>query len=202
MPTIDMKQDPALFYSATAKAPTLITVPPRPYLMLDGTGDPNTSPDFQTGVPAMYSLAYGLRAVIKAATGTAYTVMPLEGLWTVREGGSYEDRASWTWTLLILQPDAADAAMFADVLAQTKKKKPNAMLDRVRFETYDEGLCVQMLHVGPFSTEPETFTRIEAFCAAHGYTRSKAHHEIYLSQIDRTPPEKLKTILRVQVTPT
>jgi hypothetical protein len=105
------------------------------------------------------------------------------------------------WTLMILQPPFATDALFADVLAQAKKKKAdNPAMKIVRFETLDEGLCCQMLHIGPFDDEPATFARMERFVTESGYRRAEfSHHEIYMSDFRKVAPEKRKTVLRFKV---
>lgn len=201
MQTIDFKTDPAMFYNATAKSVQVVDVPPRHYLMIDGTGDPNTSGAYKAAVEALYTVAYTLRAALKAGTGIAYTVMPLEGLWQVREGGDFDDRADWLWTMMIFQPDGVTAELFAQAKLAARKKKPElaATIDAMRLERLHEGLSVQILHVGPYATEPETLAKIMAFCEANGYLQNGRHHEIYLSDPRKITPEKMKTILREPV---
>jgi hypothetical protein len=176
----------------------LVDVPPRQYLMIDGTGDPNTSEAFMVAVPSLYTLAYGLRAALKAAAGVAYKVMPLEGLWWVPEGQDYDqgDRSNWFWTLMISLPDTVDASLFEKARDAAKRKKRDLPLDVVRIETLHEGLSAQIMHTGPFADEPATLAKLDAFITAQGCGYRGKHHEIYLNDFQRTAPEKLKTILR------
>ena len=97
---------------------------------------------------------------------------------------------------MMMQPDHITPAMFADALAQLRKKRPNPALDQLRFETFHEGLCIQIMHLGPYAEEPATIAKMDAFAREHGYTLHGKHHEIYLGDPRRAAPEKLKTVLR------
>jgi hypothetical protein len=197
---VDLKQNLKSLYSA-ASHPQLVDVPPRKYLMIDGTGDPNTSGAFMTAIPTLYTLAYGLRAILKASQGVAYKVMPLEGRWWVPDlkHFDYGDRSNWQWTLMISLPEDATSEMFDAARQTAKRKKPDLPLNSVRLETLNEGLSAQILHVGPFANEPATIERLDAFIQAQGYSYAGKHHEIYLSDFQRAAPEKLKTIIRYPV---
>lgn len=197
MTAVDLKQGLKSLYSA-ATQPQLVDVPPRKYLMIDGVGDPNTSEAFMAAVPSLYTLAYSLRAALKAGEGIAYKVMPLEGLWWVPDWQDFDnaDRSNWFWTLMISLPDAVDTALFEQAYGSAKRRKPDLPLDNIRLETLHEGLSAQILHVGPFADEPATLERLDTFIKGQGYSYTGKHHEIYLSDFQRTAPEKLKTILR------
>lgn len=199
METIDLKTTEKALYTAKAE-PQLVDVPPRRFLAIDGSGDPNTAERYKLAVPALFTLAYGLRAAMKAQ-GTVYTVMPLEGLWWVPAGQQfdYDDKSNWEWTLLIRQQDAADTAMLDEARRAARRKKPELPLEDVRLTTLDEGVSAQILHVGPFADEPATVARLNAFIAAQGCVYNGHHHEIYLSDFNRTLPEKLRTIIRYPV---
>jgi hypothetical protein len=198
MASIDLKQVYREHYSARADAPVVIEVPSRPYLMIDGTGDPNTAPEYRDAVESVYPLAYGLRAAIKEATGDAYTVMPLEGLWWVPdyEDFSYEDRADWQWTSMICLPDAVAEVDAATVMAATTEKKRLASGHAARIEHFGDGTAAQVLHVGPYSEEPPTIEALHRFILDGGHSLTGKHHEIYLSDPRRSAPAKLRTILR------
>jgi hypothetical protein len=197
---VDLKQNLKSLYTATA-TPQIVDVPPRQYLMIDGIGDPNTSEAFMAAIPTLYTLAYGLRAILKASQGVAYKVMPLEGQWWVPDLNDFDyvDRSNWQWTLMISLPEDATSEMF-DVARQTaKRKKPDLPLNNVRLETLHEGLSAQILHIGPFADEPASIERLNAFIKGQGYSYAGKHHEIYLSDFQRAAPEKLKTIIRYPV---
>ncbi|MFI2103797.1 GyrI-like domain-containing protein [Isoptericola sp. NPDC019693] len=202
MASIDLKRDPRLHYRATT-TPALVTVPPRPFLMIDGAGDPNTAPAYREAVETLYPLAYALRAAVKEATGDAYTVLPLEGLWWADDMSwfSVDAKDEWRWTLMIGLPAAVEHVDAADVLARAVAAKQPPAGDSVRMERYDEGEAAQVLHVGPFATEPATIERLHAFIEAEGLALRGLHHEIYLSDLRRTAPERLRTVIRQPVAP-
>lgn len=200
MATIDLKRELRDQYSA-GTTPSLVTVPARPFLMVDGEGDPNTAPAYREAVATLYPLAYALRAAVKAATGDAYTVMPLEGLWWADDMSrfSVDAKDRWRWTLMIGLPDAVDQVDAPAVVASTAQEKSLPARDGVRVERYDEGRAAQVLHRGPFATEPATVERLHAFIEAEGLSLAGLHHEIYLSDLRRTAPEKLRTLIRQPV---
>ncbi|MFC7879723.1 GyrI-like domain-containing protein [Isoptericola sp. NPDC057391] len=202
MASIDLKREPRFHYRA-ATTPALVTLPPRPFLMVDGEGDPNTAPAYREAVETLYPLAYALRAAVKEATGDAYTVMPLEGLWWADDMSrfSVDAKHEWRWTLLISVPDAVEQVDAAEVMARAVAAKRPPAGDRVRLERYDEGEAAQVLHRGPFATEPETIAGLHAFIETEGRALRGLHHEIYLSDLRRTAPEKLRTVIRQPVAP-
>jgi hypothetical protein len=127
-----------------------------------------------------------------------YGVLPLEGVWWAQDMSAFTtaDKASWMWTLMIMQPEYVTMDLFEQALGQVRKKKALPALNQLRFESFHEGLCAQLLHVGPFSEEGPTVRRLHGFIEDHGYRRRGKHREIYLSDLRRTAPEKLKTIIR------
>ena len=130
-----------------------------------------------------------------------YVVPPLEGLWNCSEEGVHPDRSRWVWTSLLRQPEFVTGEVFRWAVAQAACKKPELDYARVRLEPYGEGLCVQMLHMGPYSREQETVDTLAAFLEREGlvYDHGRRHHEIYLSDPRRCAPERLKTVLRLPV---
>lgn len=181
----------------------LIDVPGLHYLMIDGQGDPNTSPVFAAAIAALYPLAYGLKFASKRELGKDYTVMPLEGRWWSEDLNAFtvaRDKSRWNWTLMVMQPDWITEPMFRQVLDKVAAKQPSADLDRVRLEVLEERLCVQTLHIGSFDDEADLLARMHhEFIPAHGLNMVGQHHEIYLSDFRRVAPEKLRTILRQPV---
>lgn len=201
MTTIDLKKTYREHYNAAAK-PTVVDVPPRPCLMIDGHGDPNTGQDYVDAIAALYPIAYGLRQVVKNATGTAYTVMPLEGLWwteDMRDFGT-EDKSNWMWTAFICQPDVVTLEMASNVIVQVTEAKSLVAGHRVRLEPFGDGLSAQLLYRGPYSDEEATIALLHEFIALEGYRLHGRHHEIYLSDPRRTDPTKLRTIIRQPMT--
>lgn len=173
------------------------------FLMIDGEGDPNTSPTYAKAVEALFSLSYALKfAVKKGPLAIDYSVMPLEGLWwaddqsTFRTGG----RSAWKWTMMIMQPDFVGEELVEDVREAVGRKKSVATLSEVQFAGFAEGQAAQTLHVGPFSEEGTTIDRVHAFIRDSGCSLSGKHHEIYLSDIRRVAPAKWKTVIRQPLT--
>lgn len=204
MPAMDFKKLYKDLYLPPAK-PMLIDVPAMNFLIVDGAGDPN-GPEFQDAVGALYSMSYTLKMLPKKGVvpeGYAdYTVPPLEGLWWLSNGGafSFTARENWVWSAMIRQPEFVTKELVSGLLPEVKRKKPNPALERLRFEAFTEGPCVQVMHTGPFATEPETMKLIEAFIGENGLSDriglGGKHHEIYLSDPRRGSPAKMKTVLR------
>ena len=186
-------------YSASKKEVTVVEVPEINYLMVDGKGDPNTEKSFQEAIEALYGLSFILKfKAKKGPLATDYVVMPLQGLWWAEdmEAFTLDRKGEWLWTLMIMQPDFISSELLIDAKEELKKKKDPAALDKVRLETYHEGLSAQILHVGPYAKEGPTVKKLNDFIKDNGYILHGKHHEIYLSDARRTSPEKLKTILR------
>lgn len=186
--------------------PVIVEVPPIQFLTLEGKGNPN-SEKFAEEIGVLYSLSYAIKMLPKKGTTPEgyyeYTVFPLEGIWDLAEearGLEILDKDSLIYTLMIRQPDFVTSELVQDVIEKQKQKKPHPFLERVEFKTIEEGKCVQMLHLGSYDNEPETFKIMEEFCSQNNLERiSKTHREIYLSDARKTPPEKLKTVLRFKV---
>lgn len=186
--------------------PEVINLPPMKYFMLEGKGNPN-SQSFSEAVEVLYSLSYGIKMMPKKGTTPEgyfeYTVFPLEGIWdlAVEARGLKElDKDSLIYTIMIRQPEFVTEELAQTVIEGTKQKKPHPLLDAVKFGTLEEGMCVQMLHVGPYANEAESFAIMENFSRENNLNRlSKIHKEIYITDPRRTAPEKLKTVLRFNV---
>ena len=196
------KQDKAL-YGAKA-APALVTVPAQNYITISGRGDPNGA-DFSNRVGALYSLAYAVKAAYRAAPLQAeiddFTVCPLEGIWAqINSDNLKKDKLEYT--LMIRQPNFVSEELLQQALEQVQRKKPNPLFAEIRFDAMQDGLCVEILHIGSYDNEPASFAKMDQFAAAHGLRRAKDYHrEIYLSNANRVEPSKRKTILRYPVEP-
>ncbi len=174
--------------------------------MPDGHGNPNGDA-FADAVGVLYALSYAIKMMPKKGVTPEgyyeYSVFPLEGVWDLAEearGLDKLDKDKLIYTLMIRQPDFVTDDLAQAVIEQTKKKKPNPLLDKVRFTELEEGLCVQMLHIGSYDDEPHSFAKMEQYCDLNGLKRlSKIHREIYLSDARKTVPDKLKTVLRFNV---
>ncbi len=181
----------------------ILDVPDLRYLMVDGHGDPNTSPAFAAAVEALYPVAYQLKFASKRDLGRDYVVPPLEGLWWAEDMESFtgaRDTSQWDWTMMLMVPDWIDQAMFTTAVAQAGAKKRPARLGDVRLAELSEGSCVQTLHVGSFDDEADVLARMHhEFIPGHGLRLVGKHHEIYLSDFRRVAPEKQRTVLRQPV---
>ena len=199
MDSIDYKKLWKPLYAPSAKLVSLIDVPSHNYLMIDGKGDPNTSPAYAAAVEALYSVSYALKFMVKKGPQQIdFGVMPLEGLWWAEDMSSFTsgDKSAWSWTMMILQPELIHAEMVEKAIADVRKKKTLPALTQLRFEAFCEGLCAQILHIGPFSEEGQTVDKLHQFIADQGVKLTGKHHEIYLSNIHKAAPEKWKTIIR------
>jgi hypothetical protein len=201
--SIDLKKRYHEHYTARVGQPALVEVPPRPFIMIDGAGDPNSSQEYADAVAALYPIAYGIRAVIKRQSGDGYTVMPLEGLWWADDMAQFsiDRKGDWKWTMMICQPDVVTPELAAALIPEITAKKGLAGGDRARFEVYAEGRAAQVMHLGPYADEAPTIALLHRFIADQGLQLSGLHHEIYLGDPRKTDPAKLKTIIRQPVTP-
>jgi hypothetical protein len=201
MASIDLKKVYKDHYTARVGKPALVTVPARPFLMIDGEGNPGTAPEYADAVAALYPLAYGIRAAIKKLTGDGYTVLPLEGLWWADDMDAFlgARKDEWKWTMMIGLPELASAEMAAEVMPEAIRKKGLVAGEKVRFEMFEEGACAQVMHVGPYSAEAPTIELLHEFIAAEGLVRRGLHHEVYLGDPRKADPAKLKTIIRQPV---
>jgi hypothetical protein len=180
--------------------PVLVEVPSFEFVMIDGSGDPGTSPDYQAAVGALYAVSYPVVITLKRARGLDLKVRPLEGLWWADDLSVFqpasEDRSSWRWTMMIRQPEDVPGALYDAAVAKMAKKLGRAVADRVRIERFDEGLCVQLMHRGPYAGEGPDIARLHDFAAAQGLRLRGHHHEIYLTDPRYCAPDKMRTVLR------
>jgi hypothetical protein len=211
--TIDWKKtDMALYLPGTD--PVRVEVPEMRFFAISGSGSPDR-PEFGEEIGALYSAAYTVRFWTKKEKAPPgwfdCAVFPLEGVWDVAEmargrfdaqGHPTFDRETLVYEIMIRQPDFVTEDFAAQVLERAAAKIPEGVRGRVRLVRATEGACVQMTHVGPYATEPESFARIAAYCASGGLEReSLVHREIYMSDPRRVVPEKQRTVLRVRVRP-
>lgn len=188
--------------------PVIIDVPSFKYITVDGQGNPNGD-EFQKCVEALYSLSYGIKMSYKKGIEPKgffqYTVYPLEGVWDLNEQAKKVFDRGWkkedlVYTIMMRQPEFATQDFFSSILEMTKKKKPNEKLLDAKLIDMDEGKCCQMLHLGSYDDEKESFDIMEKYCEEQGLERaSKKHKEIYLSDPRKTETAKLKTVLRFKV---
>ena len=201
MPKTDFKKQLKHLYNPPKRF-TVVDVPPMNFVMIDGHGDPNTAQEYKDALEALYAVAYKVKFASKRELDQDYVVPPLEGLWWAEDMGAFieRDKSTWDWTMMIMQPAWISQEMLTEAIQQVAKSKDLPALPRLRFETYNEGLSVQILHVGSYDDEGPTIARLHnEFLPQNGYTEAGKHHEIYLSDPRRTVPEKLRTVLRQPV---
>lgn len=197
MRKVDLRKELKHLYQPSPKEAVVVEVPAFRFLMIDGEGDPNSSVEYAQAVEALFSVSYTAKFMVKRAAGVDYAVMPLEGLWWADDMSAFvaNDKSQWQWTMMIMQPPFAANEVIDSALLEVKRKKSLPALPKLRLETFEEGSCAQVLHVGPFSEEGPTIQRLHDFIEARTGRRGK-HHEIYLSDIRRADPKKWKTIIR------
>ncbi|MDD2920759.1 MAG: GyrI-like domain-containing protein [Anaerolineales bacterium] len=208
MKTLDLKKQFKYLYQPSAKKIETVQVPNLQFAMIDGAiekgSEPGKSPMFAEATQALYGVSYTLKFMLKKRKTNVidYPVMALEGLWWVEDGAfDIAVKDNWFYTLMIMQPEVIVKEIFEEAREQVRKKKGESeALNKIRLAHFEEGLCVQTMHIGPYATEPATIDRMRAFMQENGLkdnvgTNGK-HHEIYLSDPRKAAPEKMKTVLR------
>lgn len=212
MKTLDLKKQFKYLYQPSAKKIEFVQVPSLQFAMIDGAieegSEPGKSPSFAEATQALYGISYTLKFMLKKRKTNAidYPVMALEGLWWVEDGVfDITVKDNWFYMLMIMQPDVITKELFDEGLEQVRKKRGDApALSKLCLIDFEEGLCVQTMHIGPYATEPATVERMKAFAQENGYHdlvgSGGKHHEIYLGDPRKADPAKLKTVLRHPVT--
>lgn len=192
------------FYLPKEKGPGLIDVPEMKFFAVEGAGSP-ADEEFQARIGLLYTLSYTIRMMPKSGWTPPdyqeYTVFPLEGVWWMDTDawtpGTELDKTKLKYRLMLRQPWFVTPDVAARAVESARKKVPADLLERASFEAYKDGASVQMLHVGPYDTEPETFAAMNAFMRERGLVRPEhVHREIYLSDPRRVSPDKNRTLLR------
>lgn len=187
-------------YGAKQK-PELVEVPSQQFIVIEGAGDPNAA-DFSERVSALYSLAYSIKMLFKSMMKdkvTDFTVYPLKGIWAKAAGEGF-DKSQLRYQLMIQQPTVITQDIFAVALENVRKKKPHPLYDDIRWQSLPEERAIQFLHIGGYDSEAASFEKMDELASSLGLERcDQVHREIYLSNKNRTPEEKLKTILRYAV---
>ena len=200
MSKVDLRKELKHLYNPSAREVSVVDVPQMYFLMIDGQGDPNTSDEYAEALEALYAVSYAIKFRVKRTQrGVDYAVMPLEGLWwtdDMREF-SVEDKRSWKWTAMIMQPEEyVTEGLVDEAKTEVKRKKGLPAIPRMRFEAFGEGLSAQIMHRGSFSEEGPVIERIHRGIEERGGEPRGKHHEIYLSDFRRTKPERLRTVIR------
>ena len=199
METVDLVKQWKRLYRPPGQEVTVVDVPTLRFLMVDGEGDPNHSDSFQAAIEALFTLSYTIKFQIKKGPRQIdYKVMPLEGLWWADDPRDFilANKDKWKWTAMIAQPEFVSDEDVATGRSNVQRKKKEMDLSRIRFESYTEGMSAQILYTGSFAGEGPTIEKIHAAISAASKQLRGKHHEIYLNDMRRTAPEKLKTILR------
>lgn len=180
-----------------------VDVPDMRYLMVDGHGDPNTSPAHAEALETLYPVAYTLKFASKRDLGRDYVVPPLEGLWWAEDMDAFtssRDKSRWDWTMMLMVPVWIDREMVDSAITRTGDKGAPPRLDDLRLEELSEGRCAQTLHIGSFDDEAPVLDRMHhRFIPDHGLRMDGRHHEVYLSDFRRVAQERMRTILRQPV---
>lgn len=208
MKTLDLKKDFKYLYAPFAKKVEIVKVPRLQFAMIDGAIEkgeaPGTSPGFAEAMQALYGISYTLKFALKKRKTNAidYPVMALEGLWWVEDGiFDITVKDNWFYRLMIMQPSVITKDFFEEACEGVRKKKGNSSAQsKLKLDYFEEGLCAQVMHIGPYATEPATIDRMRTFISENGFRdnvgpRGK-HHEIYLGDPRKADPAKLKTVLR------
>jgi len=201
----DFKKEYKEFYLPPAK-PGIVTVPKANYIAVRGKGDPNEEQGtYQQAIGILYAVAYTLKMSYKTDHRIEgfydYVVPPLEGFWWQEgvDGIDYSTKSSFCWISVIRLPDFITKEDF-DWAVETASKKKKMDCTKAEFLTINEGLCVQIMHIGPYDDEPATVALMDKYLAENGYendlSATRLHHEIYLSDARKVAPEKWKTVIR------
>jgi hypothetical protein len=206
---VDFKKTQKELYQPGAK-PSIVEVPEMVFIMIDGRGDPNTSEAYQTALEVLYGLSYAIKMSKKGDSQPEgyydFVVPPLEGQWTT-DTGDFEigvtEKSAFRWTSMIRMPEFVTSEVLEAAKKNLAKKKPNLDTSIARLETFNEGLCAQVMHTGSYDSEPATIHSLTTFISDSGYrldlSEKRKHHELYLGDPRKTSPEKLKTIIRYPI---
>lgn len=198
------KHEKALY--GAGKTPSLISVPLQNFITISGRGNPNDA-DFSDRVGILFSLAYAVKMDYKAGAAARgpgegiedYTVYPLEGIWSQKKNGAFI-KDELEYTIMIRQPDFITEEMVKEALERVKAKKREPLFDEVHFSAMRDGDCIELLHVGAYDDEPDSFEKMNRFADENGLVRlENCHREIYLTNAKRVEPDRLRTILRYRV---
>ncbi|MDR2929648.1 MAG: GyrI-like domain-containing protein [Propionibacteriaceae bacterium] len=209
---MDVKKTQKAFYNS-ATTPTLVDLPELTFLMVDGRGDPNTAASYFAAIESLYTVAYAIKMSKMSSWRIDgyedFVVPPLEGLWSTVDDKPFQtgvtNKDDLTWTSMVQMPSFVTQPVFDQTVEVVAAKKPEVDVTRIRLDQLTEGSCAQILHIGPYDSEPATIAVLEQFIEAQGRTidlgHGRRHHEIYLSDPRRVAQDKLKTIIRLPVAP-
>ncbi|NOY97575.1 MAG: hypothetical protein GXP40_00010 [Chloroflexi bacterium] len=204
MTKLDLRKEFKHLYAPSARRVDIVDIPEFNFVMVDGKIEPGkepaTSEAFQDALNVLYGISFTLKFIskLRKTNPIDYKIMALEGLWWTESGETdFNRKDKWQWTLMMMQPAHITNEMFEQAVENLRQKRGHIpALTYLRFEAFHEGLCMQIMHVGPYDLEPMTIARMNDFAREQGYKLRGKHHEIYLGDPRRAKPEKLRTILR------
>ena len=204
MEKIDFKKTLKDLYLPSQKNFSIVDVSKMNFLTIVGKGNPNTSTDFQGSAEALYAVSYAIKMSPKKGNTPKgyfeYVVPPLEGLWWISgKEFSLNEKDKFEWKLMIMQPEFVNEEIVKLAIESSKKTKSISSIDKIGYGPYEEGLSVQILHIGSYDAEKETIKKMKSFIKENNLVENGLHHEIYLSDPRKTSPDKLKTVLRQPV---
>lgn len=202
MEKVDLKKAISNYFIAKAEQFSLVDLPKFNYMMVDGTGNPNVEASYETALQLLYGVSYTLKFMNKNDSGRDYVVPPLEGLWWSDDMNSFETRekSKWKWTMMIMIPDWISPGLIPNAIHRFSERKPEIDHSKLRIDSLQEGLSVQVLHIGPYDAEGPLLKKLHReFMPNNNLAFNGLHHEIYLGDPRKTAPERLKTILRQPV---
>jgi hypothetical protein len=202
MEKVDFKKVYADLYNPKKGSFSHVKVPKLKYFMVDGKGDPNTSPDYVDAIQILYTVSYTLKFMSKKQLEKDYAVPPLEGLWWAKDMNAFQSgkKDKWLWTMMIMIPDWISANLMNSAIATAKEKKSELDFSKLRVESLAEGLSVQIMYVGAYKDEAPVILELHnEYLPSAGLMPTGKHHEIYLGDPRKTAPAKLKTVIRQPV---
>ncbi len=194
MDKINIKKELINLYNASAKSPSIVEVPKMAFLKIDGVGSPKEK-GFQDAASTLYPIAYTLKFMVREVNNIDYGVLPMEILWKINR----ENKGDFKWTMMLMQPEYITRELYERACDIVGVKFDLPLLTSVRFESYTEGLCAQMMHKGHYTQMNNTLEKMLTFIKEQGYTSERDTHDIYLNDVRKTKTENLKTIMRLPI---
>lgn len=194
MVKIDFKKELKDLYNASTKIPSIIEVPRLQYIKIDGHGLP-TEEGFQNAAGTLYPIAYTIKFLVREIHEIDYGVLPMEVIWHVNR----EKKGDFHWTMMLMQPQFITNEIFEQACDKVRSKFDIPLMNEVRFESDEEGVCVQVLHKGDYKQMNNTLDIMLEYITGKGYISGRDTHDIYLNDIRKTKTENLKTIMRLSV---
>jgi Uncharacterized conserved protein len=191
---VDLKKEYKNFYHASSITPSIVEIPKMNYLKIDGIGSPEGQ-GFKEAINTLYPIAYTLKFMVRETQNIDYGVMPLEAQWKVNR----ERKGDFAFTLMLMQPNYVTKELYEEAINRVNRKYDLPNLSRVRYESLEEGLCVQLIHKGDYKLMNQTLDNMLKFISERGYNSERDTHDIYLNNALKTKTENLRTIMRLPV---